>query len=335
MKIKHLGEFGLIERLGRILPCPSDRVIKGIGDDTAVLRPEQEKLVLMTTDMLIEDVHFSLRYFPPRAVGWKALAVNISDIAAMGGLPAQATVSVGIPAHFDIDTIEGIYEGLRECASQYKTDIVGGDTVKSPHGLIINITVLGWVEPELVTYRSGAKPGDIIMVTGPLGSSAAGLFLLNNEAAGVSAKIAEQAVASHLYPRARVDEGRVLSGSGYVTAMNDISDGLAGEILEICFASGAGCELDEAALPISPCAAETAGLAGVTPLEWALKGGEDFELVFTVRPEGVEVVEHLMTEAGYLRPLRVGIILPAETGCCIMGKDGRAAIGPGGFNHFR
>ncbi len=334
MKLKELGEFGLINLFSRQVSSPSARVIKGIGDDTAVLQPEQGNLLLMTTDMLVEDVHFSFRYCPSRSVGWKALAVNISDIAAMGGLPSSATVAIGIPPQTEVALVEELYRGLVECAAVYETDIVGGDTVKSPHGLIINVSLLGRVEPDRVIYRSGARPGDVLMVTGPLGSSAAGFYALSTDWLPVSCETAGKVTQVHLYPSPKVTEGRILSGSGHITAMNDISDGLASEVLEICQASGTGCELDADSVPYAPAVAEICKGAGASPLEWALYGGEDFELVFTVRPEGVAYVKSALKDAG-CSPAVVGRIVPPESGCSFLQNNRRLVLTPGGYDHFR
>ncbi len=334
MKLEEIGEFGLIDLLARRVPARSDRVIKGIGDDTAVIKSESGKLILMTTDMLVEDVHFSLRSSPFRSVGWKALAVNLSDIAAMGGLPACATVALGLPPQLEVGQVEELYRGLAECAEAYDIEIVGGDTVRSAGGLVVNVTLLGWVEPARVVYRSGARPGDVLMVTGPLGRSAAGFTALSHDWPAVSCHLADEVIQAHLYPRARVKEGRILSESGFVTAMNDISDGLASEVLEICRASGAGCELDGGRVPYPGAVAEISRKAGASPCEWALYGGEDFELVFTIRPEGVDPVKSALTEAG-CAPAVVGKILPPENGCLLLEDSRRSPLTPGGYNHFR
>ena len=333
MKIRDLGEFGLIDLLSRRIPAPSARVLKGIGDDTAVLKPDQGKLILMTTDMLVEDIHFSLLYTPFRSVGWKALAVNVSDIAAMGGLPTAATVSIGIPPRLAAGDAEEIYLGLGECAEEYGVDIVGGDTVKSPDRLVINITLLGEADPDRVVYRSGARPGDLIMVTGPLGASAAGLYALNNKIAAGEGLVRDP-IQAHLFPRARIREGRALAQSGYVTSINDISDGLASEILEICRASGAGCKLDAEAVPYTVGIANMSRRAGVTPLRWALYGGEDFELVFTVKPGGADAVRAVLKEIGS-SPVTVGMIVNSDQGCVLIENGRKTELVAGGYDHFR
>jgi len=334
MKIKEFGEFGLISLLAQQIPAPSGNVVMGIGDDTAVLRHEPGKLLLMTTDMLVEEVHFSLRYCPFRSVGWKALAVNVSDISAMGGTPSAATVSIGIPPYVDVEQMEQLYQGLGECAGEYGVDVVGGDTVKSPDRLVVNITLLGTVADDRVIYRSGAKPGDFIMVTGSLGNSAAGLYALSADISENSAENAREAVHAHLYPQARVKEGGLLGASGHVTAMNDISDGLASEVLEICRASGTGCELEAAKIPQTASVVELGRRVGVSPRGWALYGGEDFELVFTVTPRELDSVITILEQAGCF-PAVIGRITPPEGGCVLIEQKGKSILTPGGYNHFR
>ena len=339
MRIREAGEFGLIDILaGKILPY-SGSVVKGIGDDTAVMKHEPGRLLLMTTDMLVEGIHFNLKYFPLKAVGWKAMAVNVSDIAAMGGVPGFAAVSVSIPQDWEVEQIEELYSGLIDCSREYGIDIVGGDTVSSIKGLTVNVALTGYVEPDRVIYRSGASPGDIIMVTGPLGSSAAGLHVLNNslpeDMPGMKPGITEKVISAHLYPRARLREGRILGGLGCISAMNDISDGLDSEILEICRASSTGCELYEAALPFTEAAAMVAEGAGVSPSRWALSGGEDFELVFTVKPGGLEAVTSALREAGAFSR-EVGRIAAPGQGCLLIDAGGRRSeLKPRGYNHFR
>lgn len=334
MKIKEIGEFGLIGKMTAKLPPLSGNVIKGIGDDTAVLRHEPGQSLLMTTDMIVEDIHFSLKYGTYRAAGWRALAVNVSDIAAMGGTPTSAVVSLAVPPGAVVKDIEDLYTGIGECAHQYGVDIVGGDTVKSTGGLAVNITLLGTVDSQRAVYRSGAVPGDVIMVTGSLGHSAAGLYTFNNSIEGVPQAVLEEVKHSHLFPSARSWEGKALGQSGLVSSMNDISDGLASEVLEICEASGTGCELYRDKVPFSQATALIAETAGIDPVDWALYGGEDFELVFTVNPQNVEKVTTMLKEGG-CSPVVVGKILPEKEDCLLINHENKTALKPGGFNHFR
>ncbi len=334
MKIEEIGEFGLIGKMAAKLPPRSNNVIKGIGDDTAVLRHEQGHSLLMTTDMLVEDVHFSLKYGTYHSAGWKALAVSVSDIAAMGGTPTCAVVALAVPPGGLVGEIEELYAGIGDCSREYGVDIVGGDTVKSTGGLYVNVTLLGTVEPDKVIYRSGAAPGDVIMVTGNLGHSAAGLYALSNSIDSTAGQLAGQVSHSHLYPAARLKEGQALGRSSLATSMNDISDGLASEIVEICEASDTGCELYSDKVPFSETTARVADKAGVDPVEWALYGGEDFELVFTVRPQNVEQVKAVLSQTGCC-PAVVGTILPKVKGCSLIKNGSSFALKPRGYNHFR
>lgn len=335
MKLSEIGEFGLIDRITKDLPVSRSKVLKGIGDDTAVLRADGDKLLLMTTDMLVEGVHFSFDYARPKEVGRKALAVNISDIAAMGGLPTHATVAIGIPSGYGVKKIEALYAGLRDACKAYRVNIVGGDTVKSPERLVINVTLLGEVDAFRVVYRSGARPGDIIAVTGPLGGSAAGLLALQQPDPAYPKDVVKVLRDRHLCPVARVKEGRLLSGSGAVTAMNDISDGLAAEVTEICRASGIGCLLRTADIPVDKAAGKLAERCGSDPLEWALYGGEDYELVFTVKPDRLAELKDLMKKWGY-SIYSCGEITSADQGCRLLQPSGEATLlEPGGYNHFR
>ena len=334
MRISDLGEFGLIDLVSEKLPALSSRVLKGIGDDTAVLKTKEGKLMLITTDMLIEDVHFALRYQPCKSIGWKALAVNISDIAAMGGQPDFAVVSLGLPADLPVGQVEDIYHGLADCAGRYGVDIVGGDTVRSPQGLIINVALTGHVEPSAVIYRSGARPGDHIMVAGQLGQSAAGLYMLNNDLPNVGSEARETAIRAHFFPQPRAQEGVTLASSGLVTAMNDISDGLASELLEICRASQVGCEIWGSEIPISDAVVEISLAAGESGLDWALCGGEDFALVFTVDPKGASSIQASLSAMGC--PTRtIGMITQQEKECKLIVEGTSLPLTPGGYNHFR
>lgn len=206
--------------------------------------------------------------------------------------------------------------------------------MKSPGGLVINITLLGYVEKERVVYRSGARPGDLIMVTGPLGGSAAGLYALNNDVSGIPLELTAEAINSHLFPRARLQEGRLLSETGYVTSMNDISDGLASEVLELCKASGTGCCLEAGKVPFQEAVSVISEQAGVNLAEWTIYGGEDFELVFTVAPENAAKAAARLHQAGCC-PEVVGTVTPPENGCILVQNGRQAILKPGGYNHFR
>ncbi|HHW45130.1 MAG TPA: thiamine-phosphate kinase [Desulfotomaculum sp.] len=333
MKLHELGEFGLIKRLsGDLLSRPAE-VIRGAGDDAAVLQLDGSLWTLLTTDMLVEGVHFSLEWASPVQVGIKTVAVNVSDIAAMGGWPAHAVISLGLPERSTVEEIDELYRGIRQAAGEYGVNIVGGDTVKSPDRLVINLTLLGYVEAGRAVFRSGAGVGDRIYVTGGLGASAAGLFLCRHPALPVDPAVATCLRRAHLEPRARLAAGRLLSAAG-VTAMDDISDGLAGELMEICRASGVGCLVREEAIPVDPRVRAVADLAGVDPLQWVLSGGEDFELLFTVPPGLAGPVEVKLAAAGE-NCYCIGEVIPAGSGLLLERAGGRVVpLQARGYDHF-
>lgn len=334
-KLSELGETGLIELLTRDLAADMAGVIRGVGDDAAVLRVSGSDWLLLTTDMLVEEIHFSLSYAAPEQVGVRAMAANVSDIAAMGGWPAYAVVSLGVPAHISVEVMEGIYAGLRKIAGIYKISIVGGDTVKSPERLVINVALLGWIEAERAVYRSGARPGDLVFVTGTLGNSAAGLYLCQNPHTIVLPETSSFLMSAHLEPGARIEAGRFLAGTGKISSMDDISDGLATELHQICRASGVGCRIRAAAVPMDSRMKAMAAACGNDPLDWALYGGEDFELVFTVSPEYAPIIKGGLEEIGE-QCYRVGEIVAAEEGISMELQEGCfLPLQAKGYDHFK
>ena len=335
MKLSETGEFGQIDLLGRDLNWGPDNVEMGIGDDTAVLRLPGGSQLLFTTDMMVEGIHFSMVYGTLRQVGIKAMAANVSDIAAMGGRPTQAVVSVALPPRLGVEDISDLYQGLREAAREYGFNVVGGDTVRNPERLIINVAMLGDVPAGRAVYRSGARPGDLLFVSGTLGKSAAGLQVCLHPKIDWPAEPAALARRAHLEPAARLDLGLALAAGGWATSLNDISDGLASEVHEICRASGVGCRIRREDVPISRQVREIAAMAGVDPLEWALFGGEDFELVGTISPDQWDRARRglgdLVGELGL-----IGEILPPGEEVLLTGPDGLdTPLNPGGYNHFR
>ncbi|HOV79474.1 MAG TPA: thiamine-phosphate kinase [Bacillota bacterium] len=333
MKLSELGEFGLIEALTRDLLYNPAGVITGAGDDAAVLKTRGSAWLLFTTDMMVEGVHFNLEYSTFRQVGWKALAVNISDIAAMGGEPAHALVSLAVPPGLDSGGVLELYDGLREAAKTYGVNIVGGDTVSSPDRLVINVALLGEVGPGMAVYRSGARPGDSVYVTGPLGAPAAGLYIFQNASRTFPPEIADYCRRAHTMPAPRVEAGIVLAALG-VSAMDDISDGLAGEMHEICGASGTGCLIRSKDIPLDSRVRMIAREAGADPLEWALYGGEDFELVFTVNPGAEKKVVRAAAQKG-INVYRVGEIT-ASREVLVEWRNGEiSGLAKRGYDHFR
>lgn len=274
MKLHDLGEFGLIDRIAAaIADKPSVKI--GIGDDAAAVEPAPGHLTLMTSDMLLEGVHFDLSLSDPRSLGRKSLAVNLSDLAAMGAKPKFYLLSLAIPQSLNLEFLDDFISGMMQCSDQFGVTLIGGDTCASKGGLAISVTAIGEQLPELVVRRSGARPGDLIFVTGTLGDSALGLELLRH------GERAEPLVSRHLDPEPRVTAGVALAEAGLATAMIDISDGLIADLGHILENSGVGAVVDLAALPLSNQYREMIMRFAEDCFSLALGGGEDYELVFT------------------------------------------------------
>ena len=276
-ELSRIGEFGLIERIGRILPG-APTIIEGIGDDCAVVRIF-DRLMLLSCDMFVEDVHFRRAYASPQDVGWKAATSALSDIAAMGGTPLFSLVSLACPATTDSAYVEGLYHGLANAAGQAGAIVVGGDTTMSPAGIFIDVTVVGEVIGNRYLSRRGAQSGDLLGVTGRLGLSAAGLWALDN------GKNAPVLVAAHYRPTARISEGQWLSGCEHVKTMIDISDGFVQDAEHLTEGDRLGLEIDPDSLPIDADLRQFCQEYGLDPLDFVLAGGEDYELAFAIRPE--------------------------------------------------
>ncbi|MFN3378665.1 MAG: thiamine-phosphate kinase [Runella zeae] len=300
-ELSTIGEFGLISRINQQFTPQLSQTIKGIGDDAAVIDTGTDEYLLVSTDMLVEGVHFDLSYAPLKHLGYKAIAVNVSDIAAMNGIPRQVTVSVGLSNRFSVEAIDELYAGIQAACEAYKVDLVGGDTTASRSGLVISVTALGVVEKSKIAYRNGAKPNDIICVTGDLGAAYVGLQLLEREKReflenpNMQPQLEDKSyvVGRQLKPEARTDIVYELQDAGVVpTSMIDISDGLASEILHLCTQSGVGAQVFEENLPI----ADETYLANdefkLSPLTGALNGGEDYELLFTIQQSDYEKIKN-------------------------------------------
>ncbi|MCX7682582.1 MAG: thiamine-phosphate kinase [Anaerolineae bacterium] len=334
MRICDIGEFGLIDRIARSLPPPGEGVIVGIGDDVAVLR-SSERHILATCDIQVEGVHFLRDKIRPYQLGRKAVAINVSDIAAMGGLPRYLLVSLVLPKETEVEFVDGLYEGMREECSRWGAAIVGGNMAHSPGGIVVDLFLLGEVEPGWLLQRSGAQVGDRVLVTGTLGDSAAGLALLLHPEASCLDIHREFALCRHLTPLPRLWEGRAVARSGLATAAIDVSDGLAGDIGHICERSGVGVRIWAGALPISNAARAVAEAVGADPLEWALSGGEDYELLFTT-PAGraEELARRVYEETG--TPVSIiGEVVPADQGISLTRPDGSTLpLRKSGWDHF-
>ena len=324
MEISQLGEFGLIDRLTKDLPTVNASTVRGVGDDCAVLR-NRDTDILVTTDLLLEGVHFDLTYVPLKHLGYKSAVVNFSDVYAMNGTPRQITVSLGISSRFTVEHMEELYSGIRLACEIYGVDLVGGDTTSSRQGLVISITCIGESESDKIVSRSGAKDTDLICVSGDLGAAYMGLQLLEREkvaSAGQKDFVPnfsgkEYLVERQLKPEARKDIVRELAGAGIVpTAMMDISDGLSSELMHICKASDVGCRVFEERIPIDYQTAVMAEELGINVVTAALNGGEDYELLFTVPLHYHEKVKDLPGVKV------IGHITKPSLGCAMVTRDG-------------
>ena len=339
MDLSKLGEFGLISRFQSRLKFHSPRVLHGIGDDCAVLLLDNGKFQVLTTDALVESVHFNLKYQQPEKLGWKTLAVSISDVAAMGARPQFAVLSLGIPQTLPMEFLDRFYKGLNQASSQYQVAVVGGDTVASPKHLFINLALLGETFEKKVFTRAGARPGDALLVTGTLGDSAAGLELLKTKRKQIDIPqgLQRKLIQKHLKPEPRMETARWLAQSRLnITSMIDISDGLAQDLGHILKASGVGAELWKAHIPLSKSIIKAEKTMGFSALELALGGGEDYELLFTLSPEDVNNLNiESITQAG--PPVTQIGVITATKGIRLVEVNGHKRLlqRPEGFNHFR
>lgn len=324
--LNDLGEIGLIERIRQATPAPMrSETIRAIGDDAAVFDMGDTDYGLISTDMLLEGVHFDLSYTPLKHLGFKAVAVNVSDIAAMNGLPMQITVSLGLSSRFPVEAVDELYEGIRAACAAYNVDLVGGDTTTSRSGLVISVTALGRVAKDKITYRNTARTNDVLCVTGDLGAAYLGLQLLEREKQVFLAdptmqpNLEEQAylVQRQLRPDARTDMVYELRDLGVLpTAMIDISDGLANELLHLCTQSGTGAVIFDDNIPIDDQTYLAADEFKISPVTAALNGGEDYELLFTIRPQEFEKLKNhaRITAIGYMTGTPDQIILSTRAG---------------------
>lgn len=335
--ISALGEFGLIDRLTKDFSNINESTELGIGDDAAVLSYGDKKTVV-STDLLVEGIHFDLMYMPLKHLGYKSIVVNLSDIYAMNAEPKQVTVSLAISSKFPVEALEELYEGIHLACKNYKVDLIGGDTTSSRSGLVISVTAIGEANAEDLCYRSGAKEGDLICVTGDLGASYLGLQILEREKQiylehpGVQPELenAQYLIERHLKPEARRDVIRFFKEAGLKpTAMMDVSDGLSSDIKHICKQSKVGCEIMEAQVPISEDAYHMALNFNIDPITCALNGGEDYELLFTIAPEDETKIAD---ESAFVI---IGQITKAENGQVLVTKsNNRHPLKAQGWNHF-
>lgn len=335
MQVAELGEIGLVELLRGMARQADETIQIGIGDDCAVIRRPGKNAWLITTDCLVEDVHFRAGFLTLEELGAKAVAVNVSDIAAMGGLPRFALVTIALPASTPVADVEALYRGIRRSSELYNISVIGGDTTRAPQ-MLLSIVLIGEQDEDRVMARSGASPGEAVCVTGTLGDAAFGLILMEEGVRdeGASADI-QWLLHRHVAPRPRVLIGRRIAEAGLASAMIDVSDGLATDIKHLCTASGVGARIDLALLPCSSPLKELASTRGLDPLQVALTGGEDYELLFTVPAEKLEALEHEARSSGP-RISRIGTTTDATEGVVLVEPDGLARpLSEKGFNHFR
>jgi len=335
--VAQIGEFRLIERLVESLPAEilsRPDVINAIGDDAAVWWPGPGRVCVITTDTLVEDVHFRLDRTDWHSLGHKMLAVNLSDIAAMGAEPVLATVTLGLTGSERVDDLVTLYRGMADLTVRYRLVIAGGDIVRSPKSLTLSVSVIGEADPVYLLTRGGAQAGDLIGVSGTLGASAAGLALLEDTTGLRAAKTAEMLIGAHLRPIPRIELGHVLARAGATSAM-DVSDGLLGDLPKILVASEVSAEIDEEAVPMLP------AIRALFPdrfRDLVLSGGEDYELLFTVPPSLWPSLEQGAGQIGSTITV-IGRVIPIESEgseLYLASPDGsRSTSDSGAFDHFR
>ncbi|RZK57645.1 MAG: thiamine-phosphate kinase [Pedobacter sp.] len=321
--IAELGEFGLIKHLTSNFKIKHETSIKGIGDDAAVLE-SKDKQMLISTDLLLEGVHFDLAYVPLMHLGYKAVQVNLSDIYAMNGMATQITVSIGLSSKFPLEAVEEIYKGIELACNKFNIDLIGGDTSSSKQGLVISVTSIGYAKAEEVTYRNGAEEGDLICVSGDLGGAYVGLqilerekqIFLENPQLQPDLEGKDYIIERQLKPEGRRDIVDLLAQMKIKpTSMIDVSDGLASEILHICTQSEKGCTLYEEKIPIDPMTYDTARELGLDPTVCALNGGEDYELLFTIKQSDYDKLKNDVDIS------IIGHITDKNAGCNMISKS--------------
>jgi len=336
--LEQLGEFGLIDHLSKEFSTKNQHTLKGIGDDAAVISISETEAMLVSTDLLVEGVHFNLMYTPLKHLGYKAVVVNLSDICAMNAIPEQITVSLAFSSKFPLEAIEELYKGIQAACDHYNVDLVGGDTSTSHAGLTISISAMGRAQKDKIVYRSGANEFDLLVVTGDLGAAYMGLQVLEREKEVFKANPEIQPdldgfdyiIQRQLKPEARKDVIGFLAELDVVpTSMIDISDGLASEILHICKASNVGCHIYDEKIPIDSATSLAAIDFNLDPATSALNGGEDYELLFTVKQADYDKIK------GNPHMTVIGHIANVNDGNYFIDKNGSAiTLRAQGWNHL-
>lgn len=331
MRLAEVGEFGLIDRIHRIIGEGSEGIAVGMGDDAAVFRPRSGWLTVMTTDSLVEGVHFNRQYTPVESLGWKALAISISDITAMGGIPRYGVVSLALPENWTVEDVDSLYRGMVRCGEVYGCTLVGGDTVRSSNGCFISVTVVGEVEEGCFVKRSGAREGDLLCLTGEVGGSRVGLEVLTT---GKDKNQFPYSVDRFLEPKVRFQEARWLVKTLDVSSMIDISDGLSSEVNHICRQSSLGCVVWEDKIPVSEEAVLWAGIRGEKISVYKLESGEEYELVFTVDRDKYEKWQAHAKDRSDFCITAIGEMTRQEKGIRVS-RDGEILpLTPIGWDHF-
>lgn len=332
--LKDIGEFGFIQKVSRGCLIRPDSVVKAIGDDAAAFRPASNELTLVTTDLLIERVHFLKHAISGFDLGYKSLAVNLSDIAAMGGTAREAFISLAIPEHCELDYLEALYQGMKSVARAFDVNILGGDTTRSMEDLVINVSLTGSVPEAEMLCRNGARPGDQICTTGYLGDSRAGLYMILN---GIKAESSDfkKLLHAHLRPKPYLKEGRFLAHQRGVTAAIDVSDGLSSDLKHILVASDAGACLYAHRIPVSTTLRRFCSRFDLDPVAYAVSGGEDYTLLCTVSPERVtDLCEQYLRR--FDQPLYTIGEITDDKNMQIVDRSGKSScLQPTGWDHFK
>jgi thiamine-monophosphate kinase len=326
--LSSIGEFGIIDRISSGIIQKNTSTIYGIGDDAAVIVRDESTYGLISTDLLAEGIHFDLSYTPLKHLGFKSVAANVSDIAAMNGKAEQIVVSLALSSRFTVEAIDELYSGINLACSVYNIDLVGGDITSSKSGLIINVAIYGTVEKDKLTMRSGSKEHELIVVSGDLGAAYLGLQVLEREKAVFNENSSIQPDLSgydyilerQLKPEARTGIIKHLSQNGIVpTSMIDVSDGLASELLHLSKCSGNGMQIYDDKVPLDTAVIQAAEEFGMNPLTCALNGGEDYELLFTVQQSDLEKIHSIggLTIIGHVLSKGAGVQMVTKTGECI------------------
>jgi thiamine-monophosphate kinase len=334
MSLKEIGEFGFIKKISRGCLIRPDTIVKAIGDDAAAFRTDPEQLTLITTDLLVERIHFLRQAISGFDLGHKALAVNLSDIAAMGGTAREAFVSIAIPDDCQLDYLDDIYDGIKHLAAKFDVNVLGGDTTRSRIDLIINIVIQGLVPEADILCRNAARPADTIFSTGFLGDSKAGLHLILNRIAANTEGL-KSLLKAHNRPQPHLQEGRFLARQPGVHAAIDTSDGLSSDLGHIAEESRVGARLYADKIPISSSLKNFCGRFDFDPVDYALSGGEDYTLLCTIAPDRAEEIAHDF-EKKFRRPLFAIGEITADKQLTLNYPDGQTRpIMPTGWDHFK